>query len=248
MWRLHWRATPPLPAHELQSLNDKMREAVNYTPQFKRELPVLFNSTNPSEDTRQRFDEVYGAFNRETHTCFEGLQKLEYFLHRGLKASVEDGSTSWISFAEIYQAVDIDQPKRILKMAAEEIAGCFPIDEAEEAEHATGTVIEEYIVGDKFENITNSTIINRSHVERAFNRTEARQGDEVASAILEIAQLIDQSENVAAGAVFDQFITEVDKDQPDKSKLRQYWDGLVAILPSIVTLAEAGGAIARLFS
>lgn len=103
-------------------------------------------------------------------------------------------------------------------------------------------------MGDKFENITNSTIVNRSHVEHAFNRTEARLGDKVASAIVEIAQLIDQSGNAAAGAVFDEFITEVDRDQPDKSKLRQYWDGMVAILPSIVTLAEAGEAIARLFS
>src|SRR5690348_17357364 len=181
MGRLRWGDKPPLPAHELQPLDDKMREAVNCTPQFKRELPALFNSTNPPEDTRRRFDEVYGAFNRETDACFDGLQRLQIHLHRGLKAPVEDGSTFWIPFFDIYSAIDIDQPKHILKMAAGEIAGCFPIDEAEEAEHATGTVIEEYIMGDKFENIANSTIVNRSRVEHAFNRTEARQGDEVAS-------------------------------------------------------------------
>src|SRR3954470_12901380 len=66
MGRLGWGQEYPFPPHKLQVLDDKMREAVNYTPQFKRELPALFNTTNPSEDTRQRFDEVYGAFNRET--------------------------------------------------------------------------------------------------------------------------------------------------------------------------------------
>jgi hypothetical protein len=247
MGSLRW-GQDPLPADKLRHLEDKMREAVNYIPRFKSELRVLFNRTSPSEDTRRRFDEVYDAFEREATACFNGLLQLQMYLHRGLEVPVEGGGTASISFRTLYGVIDIDEAKSILKMAAEEIAQCFPVDEAEEAEHATGFVIEEYVVGDKFENITNSTIVNRSQVEHAFNRTEARLGDEVASAIVEIAQLIDQSGNAAAGAVFDEFTAEVDKDQPDKSKLRQCWDGLVAILPSIVTVAGAGETIARLFS
>lgn len=246
MGRLRWD-TAPVSRDKLQHVDDKMREAINYTPRYKSELRVLFNSTNPSEDTSQRFDEVYGAFERETTACFQGLQQLQMYLHRALELPVKGGGTYSVSFRTVYGVIDIDEPKRILKMAAEEIAQCFPVDEAEEAEHAAAPIIEEYIVGDKFENVTNSTIVNRSHVEHAFHRTEARLGDEVASAIVEIAQLIDQSGNAAAGAVFDEFVTEVDKDQPDKSKLRQYWDALAAILPSIVKLAGAAEAIVKLF-
>lgn len=244
MWGLGFgQDATPKNRDKLRQLDDKMRQATDYHVRIKRELRDLFEGISPSEDTVQRFNEVYTAFERETASCFEGLLKLQYHLH----APLEIGGTSPAPFSIIYRVIDIDQPKHILKMAAEEIAHCFSVDEEEEAMHGDGAVIEEYIVGDKFENISNSTIVNRSRVEHAFNITEEKLGDEVASAILEIAQYIDQSGNSAAGAVFDQFVKEVGEDKPDKSKLRQYWDGLVAIMPDIVKLAGAGAAIASLF-
>jgi hypothetical protein len=247
MWRLGF---PELstPADALRQLDDDMREALNYDVRIRRELPDLFHGTNPSEDTVERFNEVYPAFQREARACFKGLTDLRIFMAQGLQAPVEGGGTFSVPFRDIYLAIDIAEPKRIFKMAADEIAHCFSADEADEAKHGGGTVIEEYIVGDKFENISNSTIINRSKVERAFNRTEEKLGDEVASAILEIARHIDLSGNPAAGAVFDQFVQEAAEEEPDKSKLRQYWDGLVAILPDIVNLAGSAAAMSRLFS
>ena len=246
MWRVGF-GRDPMP-DELRSLDNELRDITNYHARFRGELPDLFHSTSPSELAIGQFNEVYTAFEREFSNCFDGLYQLEGYLTRGLQRPVKDGGTVSIPFPSIYKAIDIEQPKRILRMAAEEISHLFPPDETEEAIHGGGTVIEEYIVGDKFENIKDSTIINRSRVERAFNRTEEKLDDEVASAILEIAQHVDRSGNPAAGAVFDEFTQEVNQDEPDKSKLRQYWDGLIAILPDIATLAGAGAAISRLFS
>lgn len=243
IWRIGFgKDAAPKDTDDLSRLDDKLREATEHHARIKGELRDLFASTNPPELTAQRFNEVYTAFDRETATCFDGLLKLQYNLHIPLKI----GETP-APFSMVYGAIDIEQAKLILKMAAGEIGHCFPVDEEEEAIHGAGTVIEEYIVGDKFENISNSTIVNRSRVERAFNKTEERLGDDIASAILEIAQYVDQSGNSAAGAVFDQFVQEAGEDKPDKSKLRQYWDGLIAIIPDIVKLAGAGAAIASLF-
>jgi hypothetical protein len=37
--------------------------------------------------------------------------------------------------------------------------------------------------------------------------------------------------------LFDKFNEELNKTQPDKSKLRDFWDGMVDILPSLATFA-----------
>ena len=103
-------------------------------------------------------------------------------------------------------------------------------------------------MGDKFENIQHSTIVNRSKIEKAFNKSSEVVGKDVRNALVEIAEHIDASGNPAAGAVFNQFADEVGKDQPDKRRLRQYWDGLVSILPSVASLAGAAAAIAKLFA
>ncbi len=232
---------------DLRFIDDKSRAMVNSYARIRRELRPLFDSTNPSDESVNKFNEVYRAFEREAGSCFDGLARLRMHLAQGVEIPVEGGGTEPLTFRFIYDAIDIDQPKHILKMAVEQIVELFPVDEVEEARHADGTVIEEYIVGDVFENITNSSIISRSHVENAFNRTQQELGNEVAAAILEIAKYVHQSGNPAAGAVFDQFVTEVDQDKPDKSRLRKLWDGVVAILPDVAKLAGAGAAIATLF-
>jgi hypothetical protein len=106
----------------------------------------------------------------------------------------------------------------------------------------------EVTMGDKFEQISNSTIINRSSVENAFNQTKERVNEETADALLEIAEVVEKSNNIAAGSLLNNFMDEVRAKEPDKSKLRQYWDALVSVLPSIATLATACSKIAALFT
>lgn len=104
------------------------------------------------------------------------------------------------------------------------------------------------VEGDKFENIKNATIINRSFVVDAFNSVKEQLDDETADALVTIAEAVEQSGNPAAGALFDQFNQEIAKPASDKGKLKQFWDGLVAVLPSVATLTSAVAKIAGLFA
>ena len=246
VWKVGFASTSVSEA-ELRPLDDKMREAADIHARIKAELPSLFRSTVPDNLTVGRFDEVYTAFEREATTCFAGLQELMGYLERGFRLPLKDGGTSSVPFSMLYSTVDLDQPKHILQMAGEEIAQCFPVDEAVEASSPVGTVIEEFVMGDKFENISHATIINRSRVDRAFNRQKDAGNDDIAAALKQIAEHVNQSGNVAAAVVFDQFTSAVNEEQPDKSRVRQYWDGLVAILPSISSVAGAAATIAKLF-
>lgn len=100
----------------------------------------------------------------------------------------------------------------------------------------------------KFENISNSTIINESLVENAFNQIQKRIDESTADALITIAEEVERSQNAAAGALLDSFMTEVKEETPNKSKLRQCWDGLLAVLPSLATLADAGAKVTKLFT
>jgi len=109
-------------------------------------------------------------------------------------------------------------------------------------------VIGKLVMGDKFENIQNATIINRSLVVEAFNTVKEGLDEATANALVKIAEAVEKSGNHAAGAMFNEFSTEMAKPTRDKGKLRQYWEGLLAILPNLATLAEAAGKVAELFA
>jgi hypothetical protein len=103
-------------------------------------------------------------------------------------------------------------------------------------------------MGDTFSNIQNSTIVNRSTVESAFNKTKTEMGDETAALLLRVAELVAKSGNKEAGELLDQFNEELSKPQPRKSLLRRSWDGLVAALPAVTSIAGAAAALAKLFA
>lgn len=102
--------------------------------------------------------------------------------------------------------------------------------------------------GDKFEGITNATLINRSSVESAFNQTTIPVDEEIAKTLSAITEAIENSQNVAARLLWENFMAELKSQKPSKSKLRQCWEGVLAVLPSISTIASAGAQIAPLFA
>jgi hypothetical protein len=108
-------------------------------------------------------------------------------------------------------------------------------------------VIGDLVMGDKFDRIQNATIINKSTVVNAFNAVQERLDSKTAEALLQVAELIEKSKNPAAASLFDNFNKELVESSQDKTKLKQYWDGLVAVLPSVATLGDAAAKIARLF-
>jgi len=246
IWQVGFPKYPAIGSN-LSAVEDRMRQSVNDYSRILDDLPDLMTSTDPSPLVAAKFEEVFGAFKREASSCYSGLRELRRYLESGMYVPVEGGGTVLVPFSEVYFAVDITESKKILQMACEEIVQLFPIDEAEDARNTTTMFIEEYIMGDKFENIQNSTIINKSIVQNALNKASALGGEDVEAALKEIAAHVDESGNVAAGAVLNQFADEVNRDQPDRSRLRQYWDGLVTILPSVASLGSAAAAIAKLF-
>ena len=102
-------------------------------------------------------------------------------------------------------------------------------------------------MGDIFSNIQDSTIVNWSLVENAFNKTKSNFGEETAAMLLKVTELVAQSGNKEAGELLDQFNEELSKPQPRKSLLKRSWDSLVAVLPAVTSIAGAAAAIAKLF-
>lgn len=107
--------------------------------------------------------------------------------------------------------------------------------------------IKELVMGDKFENIRNTTIINRSVVTDAIKSVRSSAGADVSSALESVAAIVEESKNAVAGSLFNSFSEELAKPAPDKSTLRQYWDGLISMLPIVTKLAEASAKITTLF-
>lgn len=108
-------------------------------------------------------------------------------------------------------------------------------------------IINNITMGDKFENISNSTIINRSIVDNSFNKIKSLADEETARIIKLIEEKVNEADNAAANSLFNNFNSEISQDNADKSKLQQYWNGLVSILPSLDSIASLAEKVIGLF-
>ena len=127
LWRLGYGAKPP--PEETHHLEEKMRELLRLYSRIVDKLPGMFAETKPSERERGCFSEVFPAFKREATACFEASRTLI----NGVDASCTDGSRMSISFATLYQALEVQEHLQILRMATEELVIQFPVDEVEES-------------------------------------------------------------------------------------------------------------------
>ena len=100
---------------------------------------------------------------------------------------------------------------------------------------------------DVFRDIHNATIINKSLVENSFNKVKREIDEETSKALVKVAEIIEKSGNASAGLLFDKFNEELNKPQPEKSRLSDFWSGIVAVPPSVATLAGAVSKITGLF-
>lgn len=97
--------------------------------------------------------------------------------------------------------------------------------------------IAEVYMGDVFRDISNSTIVSRAKVEKAFNRLQDINQGDGAKLLVEIGKHVSDANNAAAGAVYSQMADELSKSAHDKSIIKSCWDGLVAILPPLASLS-----------
>ncbi len=102
-------------------------------------------------------------------------------------------------------------------------------------------------MGDSIHNINNSMIVNRSLVNGSFNKIREEMGDNEASVLAKIAAEIERSGNREAAELFDHFNEELQRTPSRKSILRNAWDGIIQMLPSIAKIADAASTMAKLF-
>ncbi len=105
----------------------------------------------------------------------------------------------------------------------------------------------EVTMGDRFENVSNSTIVSRSLVERSFNQLTAIGDQESAQALEQLAAIVNASGNVAAAQQFDSINEELHRSEPRKGVLAALWSGLVAALPTLAGMTELVEKLSRLF-
>jgi hypothetical protein len=104
------------------------------------------------------------------------------------------------------------------------------------------------VMGDEFRDIRNATIINKSLVENSFNKVKREHDEEISKALVEVAKFIEKSGDPVSGALFDKFNEELNKPQPDKSRLKSFWSGIQNALPSIASISDSVAKIVSLFA
>jgi hypothetical protein len=105
----------------------------------------------------------------------------------------------------------------------------------------------EVTMGDRFENIQDTTIVNRSTVENAFNRVAPQVDSELSDALRELADAVQASGSTAAAETYASFTEELERSEPRKSVLRSLWDGLTDALPSVLQMTEVVAKVTSLF-
>jgi hypothetical protein len=128
LWRAGFGRTKP-PEEDADRLDRGVRELLRFYTRIVEILPQAFAQTNPSEQERGCFDEVFPAFQREATACFEASRTLR----TGMMVPCSDGSKTQVGFQTLYSALEVSEHLRILRMAAEEIVIQFPIEQVEQA-------------------------------------------------------------------------------------------------------------------
>ena len=91
------------------------------------------------------------------------------------------------------------------------------------------------IMGDNFENISNSTIINKSVL---FDVMEKENNEELKSALMELKKVVEASNNEDAVGLFNDFLEELSSKEPKRRKLKSFWKSLVEVLPHIKNMTD----------
>ena len=100
-------------------------------------------------------------------------------------------------------------------------------------------------MGDIFEHISGSTIVNRSLVEQSFNKVRDEYDEDTAQALVRVAEEVQKSGNQDAAELFEGFNEELQKPAPKRSLLRSCWSGLVMALPTLLQLTEVAASMEK---
>ena len=105
--------------------------------------------------------------------------------------------------------------------------------------------VEEAVMGDKYSDIHNSTIINRSTLNNALNSVEAKFGKETADALNLISTHLENNPSEIGKDLFNSFNAEFAREKPNKNILRTLWDGFLEHLPDTAKITAAIATISK---
>ena len=105
-------------------------------------------------------------------------------------------------------------------------------------------------MGDKIE-INNSNVNNltfKSNVKDSFNKNSDNSNENITNVIKEIAKIVEASGKNEAVELFKAFTEEMNKTQPSKSALKNFWNSLKGILPILSTTASIAETIMEIIN
>jgi hypothetical protein len=147
-----------------------------------------------------------------------------------------DNLAMWQAFSEV-------------KQVGGEEGRIQPLIHTQQNYYVDGNYIEgDRTMGDIFKDIHDSTIINKASVQNSFNKVKKEYDEETGKALVDVARFIENSNDPAAGALFNNLTEELTKPDPDKSRLKSFWSGIEKALPTITSIAGAVAKIVPLFS
>lgn len=99
------------------------------------------------------------------------------------------------------------------------------------------------IMGDNFENITNSTIVNKSNLLTVMDKVD----DDMTQLLIKLKKMVEQSNNEDAIGLFNDLLEELSQKKPQKRKLKSFWHELVNLLPHINHITDIASNINSLW-
>lgn len=134
--------------------------------------------------------------------------------------------------------------------ALRESLSSLPVGLARMAAPVLAVIVEErteIIMGDKFENIHNSNIVNRSKVVNAFNTLSDDDDQDLKDALRQIVEAVEALDDEEASDVAEELVDAVaNKKKP--SVIKALWTSLQEAAPVVSTLSGAAATIAGLFA
>ena len=107
--------------------------------------------------------------------------------------------------------------------------------------------VEELIMGDNFENISESVVINRSLLSNALQNIQSKYGEEFKSALEEISYHIEEQKSHVCGQLLEGFNKELSKVNQNQSKIKEFWTAIKQHLPDAAKIASSIATISKLF-
>jgi hypothetical protein len=108
-------------------------------------------------------------------------------------------------------------------------------------------VMGDNVMGDKFDNIQSSTIVNRSAVQNAFNRLSDSSESELRDALKEIAETVEKLQNPEASDVAESLIEEA-AGSKRRGVMAALWDRLQQIAPVVTSLTGSAAVVTNLIA